>query len=143
MKLGARILVLCLSVALGACSAVRPADETLYARLGGEAGITRIVDAFLYELAGDADVLPLFANTDLQRFRSKFIEQLCAVADGPCVYSGDSMRETHRYMNISHAQFNSVVTDLVVAMEKNKVATGAQNALLERLAKLYPDVVGR
>ncbi|MDZ7784532.1 MAG: group 1 truncated hemoglobin [Halioglobus sp.] len=108
---------------------------------GGEAGITEIVDAFLVELSEDQDVLPLFAHTDIERFREKLIELLCDTAGGPCTYSGDSMRDTHRGMQISRAQFNSVVEDLIRAMEREQVPVGAQNELLRRLAAMYEDIV--
>jgi hemoglobin len=134
-------LALCFSV-LAACQSAPSADDRLYRDLGELSGITGIVDAFLFELAEDRDVLPLFANTDIDRFRDKFIEQLCEVSGGPCEYSGDSMIETHRDMAISRAQFNSVVEDLIRAMEAESVSVSAQNRLLARLAAMYPDIAG-
>jgi len=134
-----RVLVALILLGLSACASIEA--PSLYQRLGETPGITAIVDEFLYELASDEDVLPLFSNTDIDRFRSKLIEQLCVIADGPCEYTGDTMSEAHRHMSISHAQFNSVVTDLIRAMERREVPTTAQNALLKRLARLYPEVV--
>jgi hemoglobin len=133
---------LCLAT-LVACQSAPPADDRLYRDLGELPGITGIVDAFLFELAEDRDVLPLFANTDIDRFRKKFIEQLCDVSGGPCDYSGDSMIETHRDMAISRAQFNSVVEDLIRAMEAESVPVAAQNRLLARLAAMYPEIAGQ
>lgn len=126
-----------------ACTGTRHDDAALYRELGGQSGITAIVDGFLYELSEDTDVLPLFANTDIDRFREKFIEQLCDVSGGPCEYSGDNMRETHRDMQVTRAQFNSVVEDLIRAMERRDVPVGAQNRLLKRLAAMYGDIVYR
>ena len=123
------------------CAATPPDEAQLYRELGGQGGITAIVDAFLYELSEDHDVLPLFANTDIERFREKFIEQLCEVSGGPCRYSGDTMRETHRDMRVTRAQFNSVVEDLIRAMEHERVPVAAQNRLLKRLAAMYDDIV--
>lgn len=135
------MVVLVLLCTLG-CAAAPPGDDAgLYRELGGQPGITAIVDGFLYELSEDRDVLPLFANTDIDRFREKFIEQLCDVAGGPCRYSGDSMRETHRDMQVTRAQFNSVVEDLIRAMEHENVPVAAQNRLLRRLAAMYGDIV--
>ena len=47
----------------------------LYDQLGGTAGITHIVDNLLYELSSNDQVLPLFTNTDIARFRQKMIEK--------------------------------------------------------------------
>ncbi len=132
--------VLLLTLALAGCASGH-GNATLYQRLGGLEGISGIVDAFLYELAADEQILPLFADTNIERFREKFIEQLCMVADGPCEYTGDDMVATHRGMEITHAQFNRVVTDLIRAMERRDIPTGAQNDLLRRLAAMYDDIV--
>ena len=52
------------------------------------------------------------------------------------------MEATHRGMNISRAQFNSVVDDLIAAMEDRGISVSAQNALLARLAPMYSDIAG-
>lgn len=100
----------------------------------------KIVDGLLLEISTDAKVLPLFANTDIKRFRNKLAEQLCDISGGPCKYSGDSMEETHRKLNITRNQFNSLVEDLIQAMEKNNISVSAQNELLKKLAKMYSDI---
>jgi len=127
-------------LALTACSTAERSSNELYQQLGKEPGIQSIVDEFLYALADNETVLPLFANTNIERFREQFALQLCALAGGPCVYTGDSMADTHRGMKINHAQFNTVVSDLIVAMERNEVPTGAQNALLAKLAPMFSDI---
>lgn len=129
------------AVLLAACAGSgAPRDGTLYARLGGAAGIEAIVDRFLFHLADNERSLPLFRNTDIERFREKFIEHLCELSDGPCEYSGDSMAATHRGMAITRAQFNSIVETLQRALADTDTPIGARNALLERLAVLYPEV---
>lgn len=136
-----RNLLLLATLALGACSSMAPGEQTLFDRLGGMPGIERIVAGLLWEIAEDPLVLPLFADTDIERFRDKLTEQLCELADGPCRYSGDSMQEAHRHLAITSAQFNSLVDDLIRAMERERVPVGAQNALLQRLATMHADIV--
>jgi len=136
-----RRLVFASLLILSGCAVFAPSGDDLYRNLGSEAGISAIVDAFLHELAENERVLPLFANTDIERFREKLIEQLCDTAGGPCTYSGDSMRDVHRGMQISRAQFNSVVEDLIRAMQREQVPVAAQNELLRRLAGMYGDIV--
>ncbi|KGE02661.1 group I truncated hemoglobin [Pseudohaliea rubra] len=129
------------AVLLAACAGSGAEREgTLYGRLGGAAGIEAIVDRFLYHLADNERSLPLFRNTDIERFREKFIEHLCELSDGPCAYSGDSMAATHRGMDITRAQFNSIVETLQQALADTDTPVGARNALLERLAALYREV---
>jgi hemoglobin len=135
-----KVLLACTLLA-GGCAQSVQSPQSLYAELGGQAGIDRIVDGLLWEIAEDAEIRALFADTDIQRFRNKLAEQLCAVSDGPCVYTGDSMRETHRHLAVTSAQFNRLVDDLIRVMERERIAIGAQNALLQRLAAMHGDIV--
>ena len=137
------LLLACTFLLVAACSTLDPASDDLYLQLGKEPGIEAIVDEFLYALADSEIVLPLFAHTNIERFREQFAIQLCAVSGGPCDYTGDSMASTHRGMNINRAQFNAVVSDLIQAMERRGVPTGAQNALLARLAPMYGQITGK
>ena len=134
------VLILLGFLTLGACTTPRQ-GTTLYQRLGSQEGITAIVDNLLFEISEDEDVVPLFAKTDIDRFRQKLIEQLCDLSEGPCTYDGDTMAETHKDLAIRRSQFNSLVENLIRAMEEAGVATADQNALLSRLVPLYPDIV--
>ncbi|WP_439101212.1 group I truncated hemoglobin [Congregibacter sp.] len=138
----AAIATLATTTLLTACAMVEPEPDALYRELGQQQGIEAIVDEFLYALADNERSLPLFANTNIERFRTQFALQLCAVSGGPCQYEGDSMEATHRGMNIDRAQFNTVVSDLIQAMEARDVPTGTQNALLARLAPMYSEIAG-
>lgn len=113
----------------------------LYDQLGGTAGITHIVDNLLYELSSNDQVLPLFTNTDIARFRQKMIEFIGNVAGGPVLYSGDNMVRTHKGMAITPGQFNSVVEDLILAMESSGTPVAAQNHLLQLLARYYSEII--
>ncbi len=116
-------------------------DDDLYQALGGEAGITAIVDQFLWNLADDERINTHFVETNIQRFRTKLIEQFCELSGGPCVYSGDTMKLSHGGMGIDHAAFNALVEALIEAMEAKNVATGPQNRLLALLAPMHADII--
>lgn len=114
---------------------------TLYDDLGGNDGVTGVVDQFLWNLADDERVNAYFVESNIERFRGKLIEYICQVADGPCVYSGDNMVRTHANMRVTVAAFNVTVESLILAMETQGIATGVQNRLLKVLAVAYEDVV--
>ena len=135
------LTTLLMAMALGACAS-NQTDKTLYDDLGGQPTIDRIADEFIVEIAYDDRVFPRFADSNVQRFREKIIQHFCMIANGPCVYTGDSMVQTHAGMNISEAEFNAVVEDLIAAMDTVGVDIGTQNRLLARLATLRPQIVG-
>ena len=133
--------VLTLMLSFAGVAAPATASTRLYDDLGGEAGVVAVVDQFLFNLADDKRINHFFVDTNLKRFRDKLIEQFCALSGGPCTYSGDSMAESHAGMGVNPAAFNALVEDLIEAMEKCSIATGAQNRLLALLAPMHKDVI--
>ncbi len=135
------MLAVALTALIGCAGNPRsPASPSLYNDLGGEPGIVAIIDHFLWNLADDERINRHFADTNIERFRSKLVEQFCSLSGGPCVYSGDDMARTHAGLDINDAHFNAVVENLIEAMEALEIGTGAQNRLLARLAPLHRDI---
>jgi hemoglobin len=118
-------------------------DDRLYRALGGEAGIARVVDAALAEIHGDLRINIFFEKTDMADLRRLVIEQLCAATGGPCTYSGRSMEEAHSGLNLTDADFDAFVEDLVHAMNSTKVPVDLQKQLLALLSPMRPEVVGQ
>jgi hemoglobin len=116
--------------------------DALYRELGGTPGITSVVDAFLPRINGDARINTLFRNVDHDDLRHLVIEQLCAATGGPCTYTGRSMEEAHSGLNLTNADFNAFVDDLIAAMNQLKVPKPSQKKLLALLAPMKPQIVG-
>lgn len=135
-----QIYCFALLAALTACQTTA-SDSALFNELGGMEGITRITDNFIYEIGFDRDIVKHFEKTDLDRFREKFIEQLCEVSGGPCQYTGDTMLQVHTKMNITEAEFNQTVDLLISAMNNSGITQATQNRLLARLAPTRPDII--
>lgn len=128
---------------LSACAQHSVNKDNFYNELGGAAGIENIVDHFLFEIADDKKIEHHFEDTNIDRFHEKLIEQFCYLSGGPCEYTGDSMRVSHEEMDITEGQFNSLVEDLIRAMEALDVPVKAQNRLLAKLVPMYDDIMGR
>ncbi|HXD83997.1 MAG TPA: group 1 truncated hemoglobin, partial [Rudaea sp.] len=62
---------------------------------------------------------------------------------GPCVYSGRSMEEAHSGLNLSNADFDAFVADLIAALDDVHVAKTGQQKLLALLAPMRPQIVGQ
>ncbi|MDR3388585.1 MAG: group 1 truncated hemoglobin [Rudaea sp.] len=117
--------------------------DALYRNLGGTEGITRVVDAFLPRVNGDARINGLFLKVDHDDLRHLIIEQLCTATGGPCTYTGRSMQEAHSGLNLTNADFNAFVEDLVAAMDQVKVRKTSQRELLALLAPMRMQIVGQ
>ena len=157
MRTSMRLAIgLCVALAAG-CAATPPAKhpapsangaagakgDALYRALGGTNGIAKVVDAALVEIHGDLRINVFFEKTDMADLRRLLIEQLCAATGGPCEYTGRSMEEAHSGLNLTDADFDAFVEDLVRAMDSQKVPKDLQKQLLGLLGPMRPQVVGQ
>lgn len=138
-----RCVLLAMILTLAACAQQPPKDDSLYRELGEQAGITRIVEGMLLNIAADPRIVRHFENIDIERLRDKLVEQICVEAGGPCTYTGDSMEESHKGQNLTPSDFNALVENLQEAMSAQNVPMPAQNRLLARLAPMRAQVIDR
>jgi hemoglobin len=123
-------------------------EESLYTRLGGIEAISAVTDKFLANVAADEMINERFAPavenpSRLQLLRNNLIDQICQGSGGPCVYKGKTMLEAHTGMNISEAEFNALVGDLVAALDSFSVPEKEKNELLGVLGPMKSDIVGK
>src|ERR1700741_4631412 len=109
------------------------AGPSLYERLGGKPAITAVIDDFVGNVAGDTRINKRFANADIPRLKMRLVDQVCEASGGPCKYTGASMRDAHKGMNITDAEFGALVEDLVKSLDKFKVGAKEKNELLGAL----------
>lgn len=118
-----------------------PGRVRFYEELGGKPGIDAIVADLVSIVLDDKRINATFEGVDLDRLRTRLAEQFCAVSGGPCTYSGKSMAESHEDLQITNAQFNALVENLQLALERRGVPSRAQNRLLARLAPTQREIV--
>jgi hemoglobin len=136
------IAVLVFLVTLSARAADAPsAPASLYMRLGGAAAVKAFVGETIDRSVADPKLRRSFQGSNLRRIKRLFAEQICAVAQGGCVYSGESMRAVHANHHITEAEFYGVVALLRSAMRHHGVALRARNELLALLAPMKRDIV--
>jgi hemoglobin len=117
--------------------------KSLYDRLGGKPAITAVVDDFIGNVAGDTRINKRFATADIPRLKRMLVDQICQASGGPCTYTGASMKDAHKGMKITDAEFNALVEDLVKSLDKFKVGTQEKNDLLGALGGMKPDIVNQ
>ncbi|MFS6536093.1 group 1 truncated hemoglobin [Idiomarina loihiensis] len=115
--------------------------QSLYQQLGEQQGIETIVEEMLYRVGGDERIAHHFDGVDIMRVHKLISEQVCDLSGGPCDYSGEDMKTSHRNMGVDNADFNALVEHLIAAMEKEDVPVSAQNQLLGVLAPMHGDIV--
>ena len=129
------------AIGILASAGIAQAGETLYERMGGEAKLRAAVSEFTLIIQADERINFTFADTDLTKFKELLFEQLCALSEGPCKYSGRDMLAAHAKLNITNAQFNALAEDLYLALDRVRVPYRLQNKLMAMLAPMQRDIV--
>jgi truncated hemoglobin YjbI len=124
-----------------------PKPTTLWDRLGGEANVRKVVDDFVAAAAKDKKVdfdrggkYPL-GPAEVKKLKDRLVEMISSVSGGPLKYTGKSMKEAHKGMNITDAQFDATVAHLKTALEKNSAKPADVKAVLDVVEKTRKDIV--
>lgn len=137
------IAALTVTLALGACT-IQPAypPQPLYQRLGGDTAIAAIVDDAVANIAADPRINQRFRHTGALHLRKNLVDLFCARTGGPCVYTGRDMSAAHDGMNIRDDEFNALVEDLALSLEKHRVPEAEKRELLAILGQMKNAVIG-
>jgi len=120
--------------------------STLYEHLGGATGISSmvddIVDAHLSNPVIKARFLPYLDQPErVAAIKKHTCDFLSAGSGGLEKYTGRSMPETHRGMNISEAEYMAVVDDIMGVMEKHGIVESARKDVLAITYALKGDIL--
>ena len=121
--------------------------KSLYERLGGAYVIATVVDAFIEKLLVNDT---LNANPAINAARAhvpkaglKFhvTALVCQVTGGPQTYTGRSMKDAHRHLNITEKEWDAMVHDFVEVLDQFKVPKAEQTELLTIVGSTKGDIV--
>jgi hemoglobin len=124
-----------------------PQAKTLWERLGGEAGVAKVVDD-LFAIAGPDPKVNFFRKAEVNptpeqvaALKKSVIAFFSAATGGPIKYEGKSMKEAHAGMMITDAEFDAFAADLQKALEKNNVAPDDIKAVMTAVGGTRKDIV--
>jgi hemoglobin len=118
-----------------------PELRPVFEQFGGEAGLVALMDDFMVILLDDPRMRPFFEFSDQAKTKRHLVEQFCVILGGPCSYTGRDMKQSHAMLGIDRADFNALVEDLQIAMQRRGIPFRAQNQLLAKLAPMHRDIV--
>jgi hemoglobin len=119
----------------------KAAEKKLYDRLGGEAAIKAVVHEFVGNVVADKRINKFFAKADGKKLEALLVDQVGEATGGPQKYKGKNMKDAHKGMKITEADFNALVEDLVKALDKFKVPEKEKGELLGALGGMKGDIV--
>jgi hemoglobin len=121
--------------------------RTLYERLGGAKGIAALVDgiveAHMVNPLIQARFLPYRDKPDVvEKVKRHTCDFLGAGSGGPEKYTGRSMVDTHRGMNISDAEYEAVADDIRLTLERHGIDAATRSEVMGIIQSLKGQVVG-
>ena len=116
-------------------------SASLYERLGGSEGITRIAGDLVDIHLANPVIATRFANSDIDKLKHGAATFFISGTGGPDVYEGKDMLATHKGMNISAAEFMAVLDDALAALQKNNIGQREQEEVLFVFYSMRGDVV--
>lgn len=122
-------------------------SSSLFERLGGSEKIAQLVDdiaaAHVENPKISARFMPLTEDpehfAEVKQHLSYFLEM---GSGGPQRYSGRSMPDAHKGMNISDEEYWSAVDDIMATLEKHGIEESARKDVLFISYALRPEIVG-
>lgn len=119
---------------------------TLFERLGGAAGIRRIVDgaiaAHMRNPAIKARFLPYADRPErVEEVKQHTCDFFAAGSGGPESYQGRSMADAHRDMDIAKVEYEAAADDILTTMRTLNYDDTTRAEVHEILSSLEPDIV--
>jgi hemoglobin len=119
-----------------------PLSRSLYLRLGGEDGITRLVDAFVTNVADNKDIPPerkqRFVRGD-PGLKRELVEAIAEATGGPHTDGAKAPGAAPRGLDFAGKDFGAFVASFKRALADKKVGEAEQKELLEILGSYRGD----
>jgi hemoglobin len=118
---------------------------SLYERIGGRAGLERIVPDVVRNHLENPVIAPRFLNASKppEELTRLAIEFFATGLSGTPSYEGLSMPAAHTGMNIGAAEYMAVLDDILAALDQHGVGPAEQAELLYIAYGMKGDIVGR
>ena len=114
---------------------------SLYERLGGSEGITKIAGDLVDLHLKNPRISPRYADKDPAALKNGAATFMITGTGGPNVYEGKDMLSVHRGMNIDDAEFNAVLDDALEALSMNDIGQREQEEVLFVLYSMKKEIV--
>jgi hemoglobin len=125
-------------------SAPAAVQKSLYERLGGYDAIAAVSDDFIGRL-GKSKILGRFvvglSDDSKKKLRQHFVDFICSVTGGPCLYLGRDMKTAHTGLGINEKDWAEGVKLLGETLDHFKVPMQEKNEVVGAVASLKKDIV--
>ena len=103
-----------------------------------------MVDDFIGRLVADKRFTKFFvghSEDSLRKIRQHIVDQFCAAAGGPCLYTGRDMKTTHKGLGITGDDWDAAAKHLVESLDKFNVPKAEKDELMAFVGAQKKDIV--
>jgi len=112
-------------------------ESSLYNKIGGEAGIASMVDAFYERVLSDPELKPYFKDVPMDRLHRMQREFFGAATGGPVVYNGKPLSHIHQKLGITLHHFQLFTEHLIETLKDKGIE---ESEVLELISRVNLDV---
>lgn len=116
--------------------------ETLFDRLGGQAAVVAAAEILYRNILADNTLKQFFAHLDMKVQQGKMVKYLTFVLKGAGTWTGKSMYDAHKHLNLTEDHFNSVAGHLLATFEELNLPQNLVNETMAVAASVKPDILG-
>jgi len=109
-------------------------QPTLYERVGGEAGVSRLIGSFYDRVLADPELSPFFAHIPMDKLRGMQVEFFTSALGGPLQYSGRPLAHVHHGHGITKAHLRRFTEHLLVTLETLALSKQEVQSIYNRIA---------
>lgn len=108
--------------------------QTLYERVGGEAGVSRLIGSFYDRVLADPQLSPFFAHTPMEKLQRMQVEFFTSALGGPLQYSGRPLAHVHQGHGITKAHLRRFTEHLLATLETLALSKHEIQSIYNRIA---------
>lgn len=116
-------------------------SQSLYDRLGGEAGVSRLLVTFYSLVLGDPELKPFFEKSPMQKLLRMQHELFGAAVGGPHQYSGADLAKVHAGRGITPRHFHLFRQHLLTTLQESGADAEDIREVVRAISKYQKDVV--
>ena len=114
--------------------------QSLYERVGGEAGVPRLIGIFYGRVVADPQLSPFFAHIPMEKLHRMQVEFFTSALGGPLQYSGRPLAHVHAGRGISPAHLRRFIEHLLATLETLALSRQDVQSIYDRIALEADDI---
>ena len=123
-------------------------NESLFERLGGTEGLTKIVDDIVEAHMKNPAIQDIFLPYKdqpkrLAKIKQHTVDFFSAGSGGPAKYKGRDMTTTHKGMSTTAAEYMHVVDDIMMVLDNHKMSDQTKKDVLYITWSLKYMIIGK